>query len=84
MPIEMPTRTANANNRASHTDLVLCENFAFRPASVDGFSHQSFPDGSAITTVNFKGYTQSIADPKRRLLDFLVSTLQPHPADEDS
>jgi hypothetical protein len=51
---------------------------------VDGFSHQTFEDGSGITTVNFKAYTQSIPDPNRRLFDFLVSVLQPQSLDENS
>jgi len=50
---------------------------------VDGFSHQSYEDGSAVTTVNFKSYTQSIPDPERRLFDFLTSTFNPKPVDEN-
>jgi hypothetical protein len=49
---------------------------------VDGFSHQTYEDGSAITTVNFKSYTQSIPDPERQLFDFLVSRLKPKSTDE--
>jgi len=49
---------------------------------VDGFSHQPFEDGAAITTVNFKGYTQTVPDPERRLFDFLTSVLKPRPAHE--
>lgn len=84
MPIETPKHIASANSRASDSDFVLCENFAFRPANVDGFSHQRFEDASAVTTVNFKGYTQSISDPEGRLFDFLISQLHPKPADENS
>jgi hypothetical protein len=51
---------------------------------VDGFSHQTFEDGSAVTTVNFKAYTQSIPDPNRRLFDHLVAVLEPHLVDEIS
>jgi hypothetical protein len=82
MPIEAPTRTA-IGNRITNSDFVLCQDFVFRPASVDGFSHQSYEDGSAVTTVNFKSYTQSIPDPERRLFDFLTSTLNPKPVDEN-
>jgi hypothetical protein len=35
-----------------------------------------------VTVVNFKGYSQSIPDPGRRLFDFLVSKLQPQAVDE--
>jgi hypothetical protein len=40
----------------------------FRPANVDGFSHLTYEDGSAVTTVNFKSYTQGIPDPERRFV----------------
>jgi hypothetical protein len=80
MPIEAPSRTPHTSNKP--TDFVLCENFVFRPANVDGFSHQTFEDGAAVTTVNFKSYTQSIPDPDRRLFDFLVEKLRPRSADE--
>lgn len=82
MPIETPTRTA-IGNRATNSDFVLCQDFVFRPANVDGFAHQSYEDGSAVTTVNFKSYTQSIPDPERRLFDFLTSTFNPKPVDEN-
>jgi len=49
---------------------------------VDGFSHQTYEDGSAVTMVNFKSYTQSIRDPERRLFDFLISRIQPATPDE--
>lgn len=78
MPIEAPSRTPTGN-RAISSDFVLCENFVFRPANVDGFSHQTYEDGSAVTTVNFKSYTQSIPDPDRRLFEFLVATIKPRP-----
>jgi hypothetical protein len=51
---------------------------------VDGFSYQTFEDGTAITTVNFKAYTQSIPDPDRRLFQFLLSVLEPQSVDENS
>lgn len=82
MAIETPPHTASGN-RATQSDFVLCENFVFRPANVDGFSHQKYADGSAVTTVNFKSYTQSIPDPERRLFDFLISKLNPKPIDEN-
>jgi hypothetical protein len=50
---------------------------------VDAFSHQTYEDGSAITTVNFKSYTQSIPDADRKLFDFLTSKLNPKPTDEN-
>jgi len=82
MPIEAPSNTA-IGNRATNSDFVLCQDFVFRPANVDGFAHQSYEDGSAVTTVNFKSYTQSIPDPERRLFEFLTSTLNPRPVDEN-
>lgn len=81
MAIEAPTRT-HTDKRVINSEFILCENFAFRPANVDGFSHQIYEDGSAITTVNFKGYTQSIPDAERLLFDFLISQLNPKPTDE--
>jgi len=81
MPIEAPSHTP-IGKRVTNSEFILCENFAFRPATVDGFSHQTYEDGSAITMVNFKSYTQSIPDPERRLFDFLISQLNPKPSHE--
>lgn len=80
MAIEAPTHTANG--RVTQSDFVLCENFVFRPANVDGFSHQKYADGSSVTTVNFKSYTQSLPDPDRRLFDFLLSKFNPQSTNE--
>ena len=44
---------------------------------MDGFSHERYDDGAAVTTVNFKSYTQTIPDPERRLFDFLIRRLKP-------
>ncbi len=82
MPIEAPSHTA-IGNRVTNSDFVLCQDFVFRPANVDGFSHQSYEDGSAVTTVNFKSYTQSIPDPERRLFEFLTTTFKPKSTDEN-
>jgi hypothetical protein len=49
---------------------------------VDGCSHQKYADGSAVTVVNFKSYTQTIPDPERRLFDFLICKLKPRRVDE--
>ena len=49
---------------------------------MDGFLHQRYADGSAVTVVNFKSYTQTIPDPERRLFNFLIRKLKPKPADE--
>jgi hypothetical protein len=75
----MPKSTANGTSslRPSACDFVLCQNFAFRISQVDGFSHQRYEDGSAVTIVNFKGYTQNIADPQHHLFDLLVHQLNP-------
>lgn len=81
MPIEAPNHTS-IGSRVTNSDFVVCQNFVFRPANVDAFSHQSFEDGSAITTVNFKSYTQSIADAERRLFDFLISKIKPKSTDK--
>jgi hypothetical protein len=81
MSITAPSHTA-IGSRALNSDFVLCENFAFRPANVDGFSRQTFDDGAAVTTVNFKGYTQAIPDPEGRLFAFLISKLNPKPTHE--
>lgn len=81
MAIAAPSHTP-IGNRTLNSDFILCENFAFRPTTVDGFSHLSYEDGAAVTTVNFKGYTQSVPDPQRRLFDFLISKLNPKPTDE--
>jgi len=84
MPIEMPKRTVSASPKFSDSDFVLCHNIAFRLSSVDGFSHQRYEDGSAVTTVNFKGYTQNIADPQRWLFNFLILHINPTISDETS
>jgi hypothetical protein len=81
MALAAPSHTA-IGSRALNSDFVLCENFVFRPANVDGCSHQTYEDGAAVTTVNFKSYTQTIPDPERRLFDFLISKLIPKPTDE--
>lgn len=81
MPIEAPSHTP-IGNRVTNSDFIICQNFVFRPANVDAFSHQAYEDGSAITTVNFKSYTQSIPDPERRLFDFLISKLNPKRTDD--
>ena len=78
MPIESPSPIGNK----THSEFVLCEGFAFRPSNVDGCSHQKYADGSAVTVVNFKSYTQTIPDPERRLFDFLISKLKPRRVDE--
>jgi len=80
MPIEAPSHTPIGSR--THSEFILCKGFAFRPSTVDGFSHQSYADGSAVTIVNFKSYTQTIPDPERRLFDFLIRKLKPKPADE--
>jgi hypothetical protein len=81
MPIEAPSHTVTGS-RLTNSEFVCCQNFVFRPVTVDGFSHQTYEDGSAITTVNFKSYTQSIPDVERRLFNFLLSQLNPRTTDE--
>ena len=39
MPIEAPSHTPIGSR--THSEFVLCEEFVFRPSTVDGFSHQS-------------------------------------------
>jgi hypothetical protein len=80
MPIEAPSSSPIASR--THSEVVLCEGFVFRRSTVDGFSHERYDDGAAVTTVNFKSYTQTIPDPDRRLFDFLIRRLRPKPADE--
>jgi hypothetical protein len=82
MPIE--TRSASPTRTAikTHSDFVLCQNFAFRPADVDGFSHQRPQDSDPTTIVNFKSYTLAISDPDRRLFEFLMRKINPKPTDE--
>ena len=82
MPIEMPKHTVNATPKVSGSDFVLCQNIAFRLSSVDGFSHHRYEDGSAVTILNFKGYTQNMADPQRQLFDFLILHINPCISDE--
>jgi hypothetical protein len=79
MPIESPSPIGSK----THSEFVLCERFAFRPSTVDGCSHQTYADGSAVTIVNFKSYTQTIPDSERRLFDFLIRKLKPRPAGEN-
>jgi hypothetical protein len=80
MPIQSPSNTPIASK--TNSEFVLCEGFAFRPANVDGCSHQTHPDGTAFTVVNFKSYTQTIPDPEKRLFDFLMRKLKPRRVDE--
>ena len=68
MPIEAPSNTPIGSR--THSEFVLCEGFAFRPSNVDGCSHQTYADGSAVTIVNFKSYTQTIPDPERAAVRF--------------
>lgn len=82
MPIEAPIPTS-ISTKVTNSDFVICQNFVFRPANVDAFSHQTFEDGSAITTVNFKSYTQSIPDADQQLFEFLTSILNPKPTGEN-
>ena len=82
MSLEAPNQSP-IGRRPRGSEFFLCENFAFRPATVDGFSHQTFEDAPGITTVNFKAYTQSIPDPNRRLFQFLLSVLEPKSVDEN-
>ena len=81
MPIESPSNIPIGNR--THSEFVACQDFVFRPSTVDGFSHQIYPDGSSSTVVNFKSYTQSISDPDRRLFDFLIRKLKPQSANEN-
>ncbi len=83
MAIDMPSnRPPRSGTRIS--DHVRCEDFVFRIADVDGFSHQPVPEGEPVTVVNFKGYTQAVPDTERRLFDFLLQKIQPKSADEAS
>ena len=82
MAIDMPANRAPRSGTRSLSEHVRCEDFVFRVDDVDGFSHQPVPEGEAVTVVNFKGYSQAIPDPERRLFDFLVSKLQPKTCDE--
>jgi hypothetical protein len=84
MPIEAPSHTHPAiGSTTTPSDFVLCQDFVFQSTHVDGCSHQRYADGPAITTVNFKSYTQTIPDPQRRLFDFLIEKLKPKSTDED-
>jgi hypothetical protein len=49
---------------------------------VDAFSHEAINEGTGVTTVNIKSYTQEISDPQRKLFNFLVSRFHPDPPDE--
>ena len=81
MAIETPPSNTRIG-KGTHSDFVQCENFVFRPSTVDGFSFQESPDAGGFTVVNFKSYTQSIADPDKRLFRYLVSKLNPKDVDE--
>lgn len=82
MPIATPLASASRTSSKPHSDFVLCQDFVFRPADVDGFSHVVEPDSEAITVVNFKAFTQSIPDPEKRLFSFLVRKLKPRSVNE--
>jgi hypothetical protein len=72
-------KPSDSNDRFS--EFVRCQDFVFRVSDVDGFSHQSFPDAPPVTVVNFKSFTQSIADPEQRLFHFLIGKIKPHESD---
>ena len=82
MPIEAPSNSPIVSR--THSEFVfLCEQFVFRPSTVDrDDSHERCDDGAAVTTVNFKSYTQTDPDQERRLFDFLIRKLKPKPAYE--
>ncbi len=80
MPIEGPN--LKAKDRDRHSEYVICEDFVFKPTSVDAFSHEAINEGTGVTTVNLKSYTQEISDPQRKLFNFLVSRFHPDPPDE--
>ncbi len=82
MPIETPTRTPTSTGSRTASEFVLCENLVFRPDHVDGFLHRTYEDGSAVTIVNFKSYTQTVPDPERRLFEFLIEKIRPRSPDE--
>ena len=82
MPIEFPSDTPIGTR--THSEFILCEGFVFRLSTVDGCLHQTNADGSAITVVNFKSYTQMVPDPERRLFDFLIQKLRPGRVDENN
>lgn len=81
MPIESPLRPPNVTSK-TRAEFVVCAEFVFRIADVDGFSHQTLPDESAVTVVNFKSYTQTIRDTDRRLFGFLLAAKKPASVDE--
>ena len=82
MPIETPSASPTRTAIKTHSDFVVCQNFAFRTADVDGFSHQRPQDSDPTTIVNFKGYTLAIGDPDGRLFGYLVRKIKPKPTDE--
>ena len=81
MPIATPSNTRISTE--THSDFVLCQDFVFRPSTVDGFAHHVSSDSDdPVTTVNFKSYTQTIRDPEGRLFHYLVNTIKPKSVDE--
>ena len=55
---------------------------AFRPSTVDGWSHQNYADGSAVTIVNFKVLHTNDPGPERWLFDFLIRNQKPRRVDK--
>jgi len=49
MPIEAPSNTLIGSGM--HPEFVLCKDFAFRPSTVNGCSHQPYAHGTAVTTM---------------------------------
>ena len=72
----MPNTPTSRNAPKSLTEHIRCDDFVFRLADVDGFSHQAVPESPSITIVNFKGYTQTIPDPEKHLFDFLLAHIK--------
>jgi len=80
MPITGPNR--KTKDKVRYSEFVLCEGFVFKPNSVESFYHDSIAEGAGVTIVNIKSFKHEVADPNRRLFDFLVSRVHPMPPDE--
>jgi hypothetical protein len=79
MPTDMPNNRTLPNGLRTDSEFIECANFLFRLRDVDGFFHQAGLEEGPVTIVNFKGFTEAIPDPERRLFDFLVAKFQPEP-----
>ena len=80
MPITGPNR--DDKDKANYSEFIYCEGFAFKLNQVESFYHEPTDERDGVTIVNLRSFKQEIADPKRKLFDFLMKRFHPITPDE--